>query len=149
MRVLQTSGVLQPFLTSSLSELGLEGQLTFSREKPDGTVVQLKAWWKQPDRHRCNEARVAEIHAAKWTCGKHWGSSKQLSSGCMWNGRRCIFSTALCCWASAGLSFTFSWRFPQVHRLKFWATYSLPQYTSVAAFPVLRQKVSWISWCFL
>ena len=30
------------FLTSSLGELGLEGQLTFSRQKPDGTVVQLK-----------------------------------------------------------------------------------------------------------
>ena len=30
------------FLTSSLGELGLEGQLTFSRERPDGTVVLLK-----------------------------------------------------------------------------------------------------------
>lgn len=30
------------FLTSSLAELGLEAQLTFSRERPDGTVVELK-----------------------------------------------------------------------------------------------------------
>ena len=46
------------FLTSSLSELGLEGQLTFSREKPDGTVVQLKPDGKQPDRHRMQRSSI-------------------------------------------------------------------------------------------
>ena len=46
------------FLTSSLGELGLEGQLTFSRQKPDGTVVQLKP--------RGSEETVTDATKLEW-----------------------------------------------------------------------------------